>query len=64
MNIALLTAAGSGTRMGKDIPKQFMTIDDCPVIVYTMLPFQRHPDIDFIAVVCLAGFESRAHRAA
>lgn len=57
MNIALLTAAGSGTRMGQDIPKQFMTIDDCPVIIYTMRPFQEHPDIDAIAVVCLDGWE-------
>lgn len=57
MNIALLTAAGSGTRMGQDIPKQFMTIDDCPVIIYTMLPFQNHPEIDSIAVVCLDGWE-------
>ena len=57
MNIALLTAAGSGTRMGQDIPKQFMTIDDCPVIVYTMIPFQKHPEIDSIAVVCLDGWE-------
>lgn len=57
MNIALLTAAGSGTRMGQDIPKQFMTIDDCPVIIYTMLPFQKHPEIDAIAVVCLEGWE-------
>ena len=57
MNIALLTAAGSGTRMGQDIPKQFMTIDDCPVIIYTMLPFQKHPKIDIIAVVCLNGWE-------
>lgn len=57
MNIALLTAAGSGTRMGQDVPKQFMTIDDCPVIIYTMLPFQKHPEIDAIAVVCLDGWE-------
>lgn len=57
MNIALLTAAGSGSRMGQDIPKQFMTIDDCPVIIYTMLPFQNHPNIDVIAVVCLKGWE-------
>lgn len=57
MNIALLTAAGSGSRMGQDVPKQFMTIDDCPVIVYTMLPFQQHPEIDTIAVVCLEGWE-------
>lgn len=56
-NIALLTAAGSGTRMGQDIPKQFMTIDDCPVIIYTMIPFQEHPKIDAIAVVCLDGWE-------
>lgn len=55
MNIALLTAAGSGTRMGQDIPKQFMTIDECPVIVYTMQAFQQHPQIDAIAVVCLKG---------
>ena len=57
MNIALLTAAGSGTRMGQDIPKQFMNIDDCPVIIYTMLPFQKHAEVDAIAVVCLKGWE-------
>ena len=57
MNIALLTAAGSGSRMGQDIPKQFMNIDDCPVIIYTMLAFQHHPKIDSIAVVCLKGWE-------
>ena len=58
MNIALLTAAGSGTRMGQDIPKQFMNIDDCPVIIYTMKVFQNHPQIDAIAVVCLQGWET------
>lgn len=57
MNIALLTAAGSGTRMGQDIPKQFMNIDDCPVIIYTLQVFQNHPLIDTIAVVCLKGWE-------
>ena len=43
MNIALLTAGGVGNRMGQDIPKQFMTIDNIPVIIYTMQAFQRHP---------------------
>ncbi|MCM1109235.1 MAG: 2-C-methyl-D-erythritol 4-phosphate cytidylyltransferase [Clostridium sp.] len=57
MNYVLLTAAGSGTRMGQDIPKQFMSIDECPVIVYTMQAFQCHPLIDAIAVVCLKGWE-------
>ena len=57
MNIALLTAAGSGTRMGQDIPKQFMTIDECPVIIYTMKAFQQCQKIDAIAVICLKGWE-------
>ncbi len=57
MNIALLTAGGTGNRMGQDIPKQFMTIDNKPVIIYTMESFQRHPEIDGICVICLKGWE-------
>lgn len=58
MNIALLTAGGVGNRMGQDIPKQFMTIDNIPVIIYTIRAFQNHPQIDAIAVVCLQGWEA------
>lgn len=57
MNIALLTAGGTGNRMGQDIPKQFMTIDNKPVIIYTLEAFQCHPEIDGIAVVCIKGWE-------
>lgn len=53
MNIALLTAAGTGSRMHLDIPKQFIHIDDKPIIVYTMEAFQNHPSIDYIIVVTL-----------
>ncbi len=42
--------------MGQDIPKQFMCIDNRPVIVYTMQSFQFHSEIDAIAVVCLPGW--------
>lgn len=58
MNIALIIAGGSGNRMGQDIPKQFMHVDGCPIIIHTMLCFQRHPDIEAIAVVCLRGWET------
>lgn len=58
MNVALIIAGGSGNRMGQDIPKQFMHVDGCPIIIHTMLCFQRHPDIDAIAVVCLKGWET------
>lgn len=53
MNIALLTAAGTGTRMHQDIPKQFIHVDNKPVIIHTMEAFQNHPSIDEIIVVTL-----------
>ncbi|WP_058301365.1 IspD/TarI family cytidylyltransferase [Gorillibacterium timonense] len=56
-NIALLIAGGSGTRMHQDIPKQFITVNERPVIVYTLEAFQNHGDIDAIAVVCIEGWE-------
>lgn len=56
-NIALLIAGGSGARMHQDIPKQFLTVNEKPVIVYTMEAFQKHADIDSIAVVCIKGWE-------
>ena len=54
---ALLTAGGSGTRMASEIPKQFLTVDDKPIIVYTMEAFQRHPAIDKIIIACKEGWE-------
>jgi len=57
MNVAIIIAGGVGSRMGMDIPKQFIHIYDKPVIIYTLEGFQRHPEIDAIEVVCLAGWE-------
>lgn len=53
MNIALLTAAGTGSRMHQDIPKQFIHVENKPVIIHTMEAFQNHPSIDAILVVTL-----------
>lgn len=58
MNVALLTAAGSGTRMNQDIPKQFIHVDNKPVIIYTMEAFQNHPSIDAIIVVTLESWSA------
>ncbi|MDE7311139.1 MAG: 2-C-methyl-D-erythritol 4-phosphate cytidylyltransferase [Eubacterium sp.] len=57
MNIALLTAAGKGTRMHTEIPKQFLHIKNKPVILYTMEAFQKHPQIDAILVVALEAWK-------
>ena len=56
-NIGLLIAGGSGNRMHQDIPKQFLTVNERPVIVYTLEAFEKHPEIDAIAVVCIQGWE-------
>ncbi len=56
-NIAMLIAGGSGNRMHQDIPKQFLTVNERPVIVYTLEAFEKHPEIDAIAVVCIEGWE-------
>ena len=56
MNIALIIAGGSGQRMHQQIPKQFINVNDKPIIVYTLQAFQKHPDIDAICVVCIKGW--------
>ena len=53
MNIVLLTAGGTGTRMHQDIPKQFIHIKNKPILIYTLEAFQCHPSIDAIIVVGL-----------
>ncbi len=56
MNVAIIIAGGSGSRMGQDIPKQFINVYDKPVLIYTLEGFQKHPQIDAIEVVCIDGW--------
>ena len=58
MNIAILTAGGIGSRTHQDIPKQFLNVENKPILVYTLEAFQQHPNIDEICVVILEGWES------
>ena len=51
MTIALITAAGIGSRMHLKIPKQFVCVDNKPIIFYTLEAFQNHPGIDSIVLV-------------
>lgn len=54
MNIALIFAGGSGKRMNsKSRPKQFLELHGKEIIIYTIEHFERHPEIDAIAVVCI-----------
>ena len=51
MNIALILAAGSGTRMNNDLPKQFIVVNGTPLFLYSVGAFQKNESIDAIIVV-------------
>lgn len=51
MNLALIVAAGKGTRMGAQGGKQFLPLAGKPVLAYTLAAFQQAASIDVIIVV-------------
>ena len=60
MNIALILAAGTGSRMGNaDKPKQFLPIYGKPLMIHTIEAFEMHDDIDKIVVVTSEGFDDQ-----
>lgn len=56
MNIALILAGGNGSRTEQSVPKQFISIYEKPIIVYTLEAFQNHPQIEGIIVSCIEGW--------
>lgn len=54
MNVAVLFAGGTGSRMNAgSVPKQFLEIHGKPIIIHTLELFEHHPEIDAIAVAIL-----------
>jgi len=64
MNIAIIAAAGAGTRMASDRPKQFLQLAGRPVIFHTLEVFEECDSIDEVILVLpaaeSAGFLSLA----
>lgn len=56
MNVAVILAGGSGSRTEQSVPKQFISIYEKPIIIYTLETFQQHPKVDAIIVSCLEGW--------
>ncbi len=48
---ALIVAAGRGTRMGGDIPKQYQPLNGDPILMRTLRAFADHPQIFTISIV-------------
>jgi len=55
MNVAIIVAAGQGSRMGGDCPKQFMELAGVPVIIHTLNAFEQCDEIDEVVVVLPPG---------
>lgn len=50
--VAIILAGGSGKRLGADIPKQFLKVNDKMIIEHTIETFHEHNEVDEIAVIC------------
>ena len=57
MIVVIVIAGGIGSRMGADIPKQFVPVNGKPVLCYTLEAFEQHPMVDAIELVCVDGWE-------
>ena len=51
MNIAIVLAGGTGSRMSLDMPKQFAVVKGKPIMAYTLSVFQNSPLVDSIYLV-------------
>ena len=66
MNVAIVVAAGKGTRLGGNQPKQFLELCGVPIIIHTLRLFERCEEINEIIVVVpaekTAAFSSLAEK--
>ncbi len=66
MNVAIVVAAGKGTRLGGNQPKQFLELRGIPVIIHTLRQFERCAEISEVIVVVpaaeTAAFSSQAEK--
>lgn len=52
MVIAVILAGGSGTRLGGQLPKQFLPVAGKTIIEHTIDAFELHPLVDEVCLVC------------
>ena len=52
MVYGVILAGGVGSRMGGDKPKQYITVKNKPIIIYTIEKFISVPDFEKVIVLC------------
>ncbi|HVU99743.1 MAG TPA: 2-C-methyl-D-erythritol 4-phosphate cytidylyltransferase, partial [Verrucomicrobiae bacterium] len=58
MNVAILVAAGKGTRMGPEVDKLFLELEGAPVAAHTWRRFEESEIIQRIIVVAREGMQA------
>ena len=56
MNIALIMAGGTGTRMNHSTPKQYLLLNGAPIVLHTLRAFERCSAIDAICLACASSY--------
>lgn len=51
MNCGIIVAAGKSERMGQSVDKAFLSLGAKPVVVYSLLAFEKCPDIEEVILV-------------
>lgn len=62
MNTALILAGGTGTRLGGDLPKQYMEVGGRTILSYCLAVFGRHPQIDAVQIVAHSEWHEKIKR--
>ena len=59
MNIALILSGGTGKRMGLDLPKQYVTVNGRPILLYSLETIASDGKIDGIQIVSEISWQGR-----
>ena len=59
MNIALVLSGGTGTRLGADIPKQYIEVGGKMILLYCLEVLLLHPSIDAVQIVADAVWQQK-----
>jgi 2-C-methyl-D-erythritol 4-phosphate cytidylyltransferase len=62
-NIAIVVAAGTGSRFGGELPKQFLQLGRKPMVVHSLELFEKSPLIDEIVLVVAEDYMAFASQA-
>lgn len=59
MTIALILSGGTGSRVGNNVPKQYLEVEGRPLISYCIETFSEHPEIDVIQIVAAKDWQEQ-----